>query len=95
MARAACCSLTNSQGSGSPPEGRESALSRLRGPFPSRGQPAQQLDPSQRGPGDARELSLARANAFREAAISLSLGGGVLFTGREYQLLERLWRIDP
>jgi hypothetical protein len=30
-----------------------------------------------------------------EAAIALSVGDGVPFTARDYQLLELLWRIDP
>jgi hypothetical protein len=43
---------------------------------------------------DPRDAALARADALREAALSLSLGDGVPFSGREYRLLEQLWRIN-
>lgn len=95
MPRTACHRLTNSQVSGSPPKRLESALSWVRALFPLRCQPAQQLDPLLRDTDCARDASLSREDALREAAISLSLGDGALFTGREYQLIEQLWRIDP
>jgi hypothetical protein len=41
------------------------------------------------------DMALAREDALREAAISLSLGDGLPFTGHEYQLPEQLRRIDP
>jgi hypothetical protein len=47
-----------------------------------------------RAQGDPRDTALARADALREAAISLSLGDGVPLSGREYRLIEPLWRID-
>lgn len=43
---------------------------------------------------DPRDAALARADALREAAISLSNGDGVPLTGRDYRLIEQLWRID-
>jgi hypothetical protein len=43
----------------------------------------------------ARALFCLRPRSLREAALSLSLGDGIPFTGRDYQLLERLWRTDP
>ena len=95
MAHAACYSLTNSQVSGSPQKGLKGPLSRLRALFPLRCQLAQQLDPLQRDPDDAREPGLSREDALREAAVSLSLGAGVALIGREYHLIERLWRTDP
>jgi hypothetical protein len=42
-----------------------------------------------------RDTALAREDTLREAAMSLSLGDGLIFTGRVYRLLEQLWRIDP
>jgi hypothetical protein len=94
MPRTACDRLTNSQGSGARPKELEVALSWVRALFPLRGRPARQPDPS---PQDAaaRDTRLSRADALREAALSLSLGDGIPFTGRDYQLLEQLWRTDP
>jgi hypothetical protein len=43
---------------------------------------------------DPRDTALSRADTLREAAILLSLGDGVPLTGREYWLIEELWRID-
>jgi hypothetical protein len=89
VADLACQSLTNCQAS----ESRQKrpgalfwaqSLVRLRG-WRGRGR----HDPPR---DDAR---LVRENVVREAAISLSLGDGIPFTGREYQLLEQLWRTDP
>ena len=37
-----------------------------------------------------QDAALAREDALREAAISLSLGDGLPLTGREYRLLEQL-----
>jgi hypothetical protein len=45
--------------------------------------------------GDARNARLPREDALREAAISLSLDEGLSFAGREYQLIELLWRTEP
>ncbi len=81
--------LTNSQLSGGWPGVRQGNGPRLGAPPPSRCRRAQRPDLA---PHDAR---LAREDALREAAISLSLGDGVPITGREYRLLEQLWRTDP
>ncbi len=48
-----------------------------------------------RAQGDLHAIPLSRCgDALREAAISLSLGDGVPLTGREYRLIEQLWRIE-
>jgi hypothetical protein len=95
MPRNACQRLTNSQGSGAWPKGLDAALSRIRALFPLRCHPGRQIDLSPQGAEQAGDTRLAREDALREAALSLSLGDGIPFTGRDYQLLEQLWRTDP
>jgi hypothetical protein len=41
------------------------------------------------------DLGLSREDQRREAAMSLSLGGGIPFTARDYRLLDLLWRTSP
>jgi hypothetical protein len=93
MPRTACQRLTNSQESRAWPKELEAALSWVRALSPLRCQPPQQTGPSPQE--TARDSRLSRAEALREAALSLSLGDGLPFTGRDYQLLEQLWRTDP
>jgi hypothetical protein len=95
VARSACQRLTNSQGPGAWSKGLEGTLTWLRALFPLRCRPASQSDPSPRGAEEARDTRLSRKDALREAALSLSLGDGIPFTGRDYLLLEQLWRTDP
>jgi hypothetical protein len=94
MPRTACERVTNSQGSGARPKELEAALSWVRALFPPRGRPARKPLPSPHD-AEARDSHLSRADALREAALSLSLGDGIPLTGRDYQLLEQLWRTDP
>ena len=94
MPRTACERLTNSQGSGARPKELDAAFSWVSALFSLRRRSARQPDPSPQD-AEARDTRLAREDALREAALSLSLGDGIPFTGRDYQLLERLWRTDP
>jgi hypothetical protein len=93
MPRTAGERLTNSQGSGARPKELEAALSWARALFSLRPRSARQPAPSPQD-AEARDTRLAREDALREAALSLSLGDGIPFTGRDYQLLERLWRTE-
>jgi hypothetical protein len=84
MDRGACQNLTNSQASRAPDGPGKApvwawALRRLRC----------------RGFTPPRDYALEREDALCEAAIALSLGDGLPFTGHEYRLLEQLRRIDP
>jgi hypothetical protein len=92
MAHAAGREMTNSQGSraGDGPSLRVRALFSMRGRRTS-----PQPDRPPRGLDHAGDPGLARQDALSEAATSLSLGDGVPFTGREYQLFELLWRTEP
>lgn len=94
MPRTACERLTNSQGSGARPKELAAVLSWVRVLFPLPSRPVRQPDPSPQD-AEARDTRLSRADALREAALSLSLGDGIPFTGRDHQLLEQLWRTDP
>ena len=46
-------------------------------------------------PQDRPDPGLSREDQLYEAAIALSLGDGIPFTARDYQLLELLCRIAP
>jgi hypothetical protein len=94
MASAAHRKLTNSQVSGFPSTQFQSALSCARALFSLQCEPGKKCRPMP-SDAEARDTRLARDDALREAALALSLGGGVSLTGREYQLIERLWRTDP
>jgi hypothetical protein len=93
MPRTAFQRLTNSQESW--PKELDAALCWMRALFPLRCQPPRQPSPSAPEAEGARDSRLSRADALREAALSLSLGDGIPLTGRDYQLLEQLWRTDP
>ena len=95
MASAARRKLTNSQVSGFASTQFESAFSWARALFSLQCQPVKRSDPMQRDEEAPRDGRLAREDALREAAISLSIGDGVPLTAREYQLIERVWRTDP
>jgi hypothetical protein len=92
MPRTARQRLTNSRAW---PKELEAALSWVRALFPLRCQPPRQPGPSLQAAEEARDSHLSREDELREAALSLSLGDGIPFTGRDYQLLEQLWRTDP
>jgi hypothetical protein len=84
MARTACHRMTNFHSPDGETGAADKAFAWVRALFAVRC----------RAQGDTRYTALARADTLREAAISLSLGDGVPLTGREYQLIEQLWRID-
>jgi hypothetical protein len=94
MARAACLRVINSQGSEFRQGRGQGALSWVRALFSPACQATRQPELLQRDEEEARDARLTRADALREAALSLSLGDGIALTGRDYQLLEQLWRTD-
>jgi hypothetical protein len=94
MASAARRKVTNSQVSGFASTQFRSAFSWARALFSLQCESGKKCRPTP-SDSEARDTRLAREDALREAALALSLGDGVPLTGREYQLIERLWRTDP
>jgi hypothetical protein len=90
LARIACRGLTNYQASEARLKARTRPLFWARSLLRLRRRRHRE---SWETPG--RDARPTREDVLREAAISLSLDIGIPFTGREYQLLEQLWRIDP
>ena len=89
MASSGNCHVTISQPRDASPRHLESAVSWVRALLRGR------CRATARDGDGGRDDRLVREDARREAALSLLLGDGVSFTGREYQLIELLWRTDP
>jgi hypothetical protein len=94
MVHAAGCRMTNSEAPVAQAGDGPSAPLRVLVPMRARRASAPPDRPTCR-PRPADDAGLARRDALSEAARALSLGDGVPFTGREYQLLELLWRTEP